>query len=39
MLVLLGVPLIVFKSELPSWLETGAEKAIGVVIVAARGCG
>lgn len=34
MLVLLGVPLIVFKSELPVWLESGAEKAIGVVIVA-----
>ena len=28
-----GVPLIVFKSELPVWLESGAEKAIGVVIV------
>ncbi len=34
MLVLLGVPLIVVKSELPVWLESGAEKAIGVVIVA-----
>jgi ABC-type nickel/cobalt efflux system permease component RcnA len=32
-LVLLGVPLIVFKSELPTWLESGAEKAVGVVIV------
>jgi ABC-type nickel/cobalt efflux system permease component RcnA len=32
-LVALGVPLIVFKSELPLWLESGAEKAIGVVIV------
>jgi ABC-type nickel/cobalt efflux system permease component RcnA len=32
-LVLLGVPLIVFKSELPSWLESGAERAVGVVIV------
>lgn len=33
-LVALGVPLIVFKSELPSWLESGAETAIGIVIVA-----
>jgi ABC-type nickel/cobalt efflux system permease component RcnA len=33
MLVLLGVPLIAFKSELPAWLESGAEKAIGVVII------
>jgi ABC-type nickel/cobalt efflux system permease component RcnA len=32
-LVVLGLPLIVFKSELPVWLESGAEKAIGVVIV------
>ena len=32
-LVLLGVPLIVFKSALPSWLEGGAEKAVGVVII------
>lgn len=32
-LVLLGVPLIVFKSALPPWLESGAEKAVGVVIV------
>jgi ABC-type nickel/cobalt efflux system permease component RcnA len=34
MLVALGIPLIVFKSELPAGLEAGAEKAIGVVIVA-----
>jgi ABC-type nickel/cobalt efflux system permease component RcnA len=34
MLVLLGIPLIAFKSELPASLESGAEKAIGVVIVA-----
>jgi hypothetical protein len=27
------VPLIVFKSALPGWLETGAEKAVGVVII------
>jgi ABC-type nickel/cobalt efflux system permease component RcnA len=33
-LVALGVPLIVFKSQLPAWLESGAEKAIGIVIVA-----
>jgi ABC-type nickel/cobalt efflux system permease component RcnA len=33
MLVLLGIPLIAFKSELPAWLESGAEKAIGVVII------
>ncbi len=32
-LVLLGVPLIVFKSALPTWLESGAEKAVGVVII------
>ena len=33
MLVVIGIPLIAFKSELPPWLESGAEKAIGVVIV------
>lgn len=33
-LVLIGVPLIAFKSELPGWLESGAEKAVGLVIVA-----
>jgi hypothetical protein len=32
-LLLLGVPLIIFKSALPTWLERGAEKAVGVVIV------
>lgn len=32
-LLLLGVPLIAFKSELPAWLESGAEKAIGLVII------
>jgi ABC-type nickel/cobalt efflux system permease component RcnA len=32
-LVLIGVPLIAFKSELPIWLESGAEKAVGVVIL------
>jgi ABC-type nickel/cobalt efflux system permease component RcnA len=33
-LIALGVPLIAFKTELPDWLETSAEKAIGVVILA-----
>ena len=33
MLVVIGIPLIAFKSELPAWLESGAEKAIGLVIV------
>ena len=33
-LVALGIPLIALKSELPVWLESGAETAIGVVIVA-----
>lgn len=32
-LVALGVPLIAFKSEMPAWLERGAETAVGVVIV------
>ncbi|MEA2363435.1 MAG: hypothetical protein QOD71_2580 [Thermoleophilaceae bacterium] len=32
-LVVLGVPLIAFKTGLPAWLESGAEKAIGVVIL------
>jgi ABC-type nickel/cobalt efflux system permease component RcnA len=36
-LVVLGVPLIVFKSALPTWLEGGAEKAVGVVIVLLAG--
>jgi len=34
MLVVVGIPLIAFKSSLPSWLEAGAEKAVGVVILA-----
>jgi ABC-type nickel/cobalt efflux system permease component RcnA len=34
MLLVLGVPLILFKSALPVWLESGAEKAVGVVIIA-----
>jgi ABC-type nickel/cobalt efflux system permease component RcnA len=32
-LLALGVPLIAFKAELPGWLESGAEKAIGIVIL------
>jgi hypothetical protein len=32
-LLVVGLPLILFKSTLPSWLETGAERAVGVVIV------
>jgi hypothetical protein len=32
-LLAIGVPLIAFKTGLPAWLESGAEKAIGVVIV------
>lgn len=33
-LLILGLPLILFKSEVPGWLESGAEKAVGVVILA-----
>jgi high-affinity nickel permease len=32
-LMVIGLPLIAFKTELPPTLETGAEKAIGVVIL------
>src|ERR687893_2508318 len=32
-LVAIGIPLIAFKTELPAWLESGAEKAIGAVIL------
>jgi High-affinity nickel-transport protein len=32
-LIAIGVPLILFKSELPAWLERGAETAVGMVIV------
>jgi hypothetical protein len=32
-LLAIGIPLIVFKTELPASLESGAEKAIGVVIL------
>ena len=36
-LLALGVPLIVCKSELPVWLERGAETAVGVVILLLAG--
>jgi hypothetical protein len=36
-LLALGIPLIAFKTELPAWLETGAEKAVGVVILLLAG--
>jgi len=32
-LLALGLPLIAFRSELPGWLEQGAEKAVGLVLV------
>jgi len=32
-LLAIGVPLIAFQSALPEWLEAGAEKAVGVVII------
>jgi high-affinity nickel permease len=32
-LLALGIPLIAFKAQLPAWLESGAEKTIGVVIL------
>ena len=32
-LVVVGLPLILFKSELPAWLELGAERAVGVVLL------
>ena len=32
-LLAIGLPLIALKAELPAWLETGAEKAIGIVIL------
>jgi ABC-type nickel/cobalt efflux system permease component RcnA len=32
-LLALGIPLIAFKTGLPVWLESGAEKTIGVVIL------
>ena len=36
-LLALGVPLIAFKTELPAWLESGAEKVIGLVILVLAG--
>ena len=33
-LLVVGLPLIFLKSELPAWLESGAEKAVGIVILA-----
>lgn len=33
-LVVIGIPLIALKSALPAWLGDGAEKAVGMVIVA-----
>ena len=36
-LVLIGVPLIAFKSELPAWLEAAAEKGVGLVILLLAG--
>jgi high-affinity nickel permease len=32
-LLVVGLPLIFLKSSLPAWLETGAERAVGVVIL------
>jgi hypothetical protein len=32
-LLALGIPLIALKTRLPSWLESGAERAIGIVIL------
>lgn len=32
-LLLVGIPLIFVKGELPGWLESGAEKAVGAVIL------
>lgn len=37
MLLMIGLPLIFLKSELPAWLESGAEKAVGVVILLLAG--
>ena len=34
MLLVVGLPLILFKSALPAWLESGAERAVGFVILA-----
>lgn len=32
-LLVIGLPLIFLKSQLPAWLESGAEKAVGAVIL------
>jgi high-affinity nickel permease len=32
-LLVIGLPLIFFKSQLPAWLENAAEKAVGIVII------
>jgi high-affinity nickel permease len=32
-LLAIGLPLIAFKSQLPGWLESAAEKAVGIVIL------
>lgn len=32
-LLAIGVPLILFKSSMPSWIEQGAETAVGIVIL------
>ncbi len=37
MLFLVGLPLILLKSELPGWLQTGAEKAIGFLVLVLAG--
>jgi high-affinity nickel permease len=36
-LLTVGLPLILFKTELPAWLESGAEKAVGVVVLLLAG--
>jgi hypothetical protein len=33
----IGLPLIAFTSELPAWLETGAERAFGFLVLLAVG--
>jgi ABC-type nickel/cobalt efflux system permease component RcnA len=32
-LLAIGIPLILFKSSMPSWIEQGAERAVGIVIL------
>lgn len=36
-LLAIGLPLIALKTSLPAWLESGAEKTVGVVILALAG--